>query len=230
MFISVFICDPWRSLLVNLAATFLGSIVTVFFIDGILRRREEQRWERVKTHVGRQTSILVNGVASSVRTALGIDPADAFDDPGVVENQTRLREVMTDFIERELLPSTQGLFRINQDGWRNFAANLRNAIFSCDRLISLFGTNLDPRITGMILDLQEQARAVLDTYEILPDMLGVPFNQLRPNRRGQSSVPIVRAMVHGAILNTDAMLRTCATLLREIGRSFPEPLGVLFLA
>jgi hypothetical protein len=222
MLISVFICDPWRSLLVNLTATFLGSIATVFFIDRILRRREEQRWERVKTHVGKQVSILVYGVASSVRTALGIEPADAFDDPGVVENQTRLREVMTDFIERGLLPSTKGLSRTNQDGWRTFAANLRNAIFNCDRLISLFGINLDPRITGMILDLQEQARAVLAPYEILPDMLGVPSNQLRPNRRGQSSARILQAMVQGTIRNTDAMLRSCATLLREIGRSFPE--------
>jgi hypothetical protein len=55
--------DPWRSLLVNLAATFLGSIVTVFFVDAILRRGEEERWKKFQGHAGKQISIL--GIGTS---------------------------------------------------------------------------------------------------------------------------------------------------------------------
>src|SRR2546422_223879 len=80
MLASLWVPDPWKSLLVNLAATFLGSIVTVFFVEAILRRGEEQRWKRFKGHVGKQVTILANATASSVRNALAIPPPDIRND------------------------------------------------------------------------------------------------------------------------------------------------------
>jgi len=111
---------------------------------------------------------------------------------------------------------------MDQSAWRIFGINLRAVILNCDRLISLFGPSLDPIITELILDLQDRARAALTPYEIIPDMLGVPFEKLKPNRRGQSSVPIVKAMLGNAVRDTEQMLKICATSLREIGQRFPE--------
>jgi hypothetical protein len=166
MSIAVCLQDPWRSLLVNLAATFLGSIVTVFFIDKILRRNEEQRWERVKGQVGRQVTILANSFTSSVRTALKIRPPDSWMDPNLSNDPARMREAMIELIEHDVLPAISGLQRMDQAAWRSFAANLSGGMLHCDRLISLFGSNLDPQITGLILDLHQRAGAVLSPYQI----------------------------------------------------------------
>lgn len=37
---SVLVHEPWSGLLVNLAASFVGSIITVFYIDVVMRRHE----------------------------------------------------------------------------------------------------------------------------------------------------------------------------------------------
>jgi peptidoglycan/LPS O-acetylase OafA/YrhL len=93
MLVSLCVPDPWRSLLVNLAATFLGSIVTVFFVETILRRGEEQRWKKFQGHVGKQVSTLANGTASSVRNALAIPPPDIRNEEGMVPNQVEMRQI-----------------------------------------------------------------------------------------------------------------------------------------
>jgi hypothetical protein len=93
---------------------------------------------------------------------------------------------------------------------------------SCELLLTLFGPKLDVEIAVLILGMYEKARAVLTPYEIIPDLLGVPFERLRPNRRGESSVPFVQAMINGAIRDVEQLLRICAALLREIGNRFPD--------
>jgi len=47
----------------------------------------------------------------------------------------------------------------------------------------LFGSQLDPDVMGLMLDLQEKAGEILTPYQILPDMLGVPLDQLKPDRK-----------------------------------------------
>jgi hypothetical protein len=222
MLVSLCVPDPWRSLLVNMAATFLGSVVTVFFVEAILRRGEEQRWKKFRGHVSKQVSILANGTASSIRNALAIPPPGFRNDVGGAPGPRELRLAMLSMIEEDLVPATGRLMLMDQDDWRIFANNLIGTMRSCELLLTLFGPKLDVEIAVLILDMYERARAVLAPYEILPDLLGVPFEKLRPNRRGESSLPIVQAMVNGAIRDVEQLLRICAALLRELGSRFPE--------
>jgi hypothetical protein len=222
MLVSLCVSDPWRSLLVNLAATFLGSIVTVFFVETILRRNEEQRWKKFQGHVGKQVSILANGAASSVRNALAIPPPDIRNEEGIMPNPAEMRQMMIAMIEEDLLPATARLEQMDQEDWRIFARNLYGAMRNCELLLSLFGSKLDAEVAALVLDLHEKAREVMIPYEIFPDLLGVPFEKLKPNRRGQSSVPLVRAMLQKAMRDVEQLLRICVALLREAGQRFPE--------
>jgi hypothetical protein len=220
--LTLFVPDPWRSLLVNLAASFLGSIVTVFFVERILRRGEEQRWERFRGHVGKQVSILANATASSVRNALAIPPPD-MPNGEKARDPARMRDMMIGLIEEELLPASRRLEQMDQDDWLIFARNLLGTIRHCELLLSLFGSKLDADVAALVLDLYEKTREVLIPYEIIPDLLGVPFEKLKPNRRGESSVPFVKGMLEGAIRDVEQLLRICVALLREIGQRFPAP-------
>jgi len=53
---SFFAPEPWRSLLVNLAAAFVGSVVTVFFVDAVLRRQRQVEWEAVRRRTNNRLS------------------------------------------------------------------------------------------------------------------------------------------------------------------------------
>jgi membrane protein YqaA with SNARE-associated domain len=213
--------DPWRSLLVNLAATFVGSIVTVFYVEVILRRDEQRQWKLVTGHVAKQVSTLGNAGISSIRLALGLSLPEAFEDFEAVKDPATLRKLMTELAEN-LKSGIAGLADIDQAGWRTLAGNLRALIVNCERLLALFGRNLDPVLTGLLLDVGEKARQLLAHYEIIPDLLGVPLDQLKPNRIGKSSVPFVRATQQAAVRDATQLLEICVKLLREVGSRLPE--------
>src|ERR1700674_4571353 len=124
MLASLRLCDPWRSLFVNLAAGLIGSMITVFFIDRIIRRNEQYQWTKVLNHVGRQVNILANGTTSSLRLALGLRLPQSWMNLDVANDPRRMRKLMLAFIEEELLPKISELSAMNQEGWRTFANNI----------------------------------------------------------------------------------------------------------
>ncbi len=212
--------DPWRSLFVNLAAGLVGSIITVFYIEKIIRRNEQHEWTKVMRHIGRQVNILANGTTSSVRSALRIKvsfPRDleVFDDP------RRMRAMMIELIEDRLLPRISGLSQMNQDDWRTFANNMIGSVKDAERILTLFSRSLDPTIVGLILDIHERALALLSHYQTWPDMLGVPFAQMKPNNRGESMVPFFEAVYKHVVQDAEQLLKICGNLLREIDTRFP---------
>jgi hypothetical protein len=219
MLLSLAVPEPWRSLLVNLAATFLGSIITVFFVDAILRRDEEQRWKKFQGHAGKQISILAIATASSVRSALALPPPER---ATKVPSSAEIRQMIIALIEEDLLLVLPTMEQMDQNHWRIFARNLQGAMRKCELLLILFGPKVDAEIAALVLDLYEKAREALTAYEIIPDLLGVPFDQLKPNRRGESMVPYVRAMLHSTMRDVEQLLRICASLLRAVGNRFPE--------
>lgn len=215
--------EPWRSLLVNLAAGLIGSMVTVFYVEKIIRRNEQHEWMKVMGHIGRQVNILANGTTSSIRLALGLPLPTSSLDLEVLNHPRRMRARMLALIERQLLPNINRLAEMNQKGWHTFANNMVNSVKDAERILSLFSRNLEPAIMGRVLDIHEKATALVLQYQTFPDMLGVPLSQLKPNNRGESSVPLFKAIYKLIVQDAEQLLKICANLLREIDARFPDP-------
>lgn len=226
--VSFHVTDPWRSLLVNLAPGLLGSMVTVFYVERIIRRNEQYEWTKVLSHISRQVNILANGTTSSVRQALGLRLSLSFVDLEVANDPRRMRAVMVALIERQLLPNIDQLAGINQKDWRIFADNMVNSVKDAERILSLFSRNLDPTIMGLILDIHEKARSLVLVYQTWPDVLGIPLGQLKPNNRGESMVPFFSEMYKLIVRDARQLLEICVILLREIDARFPstKPIAV----
>jgi hypothetical protein len=214
--------EPWRGLLVNVSAGLLGSMITVFYIDQIIRRNEAYEWKKVMRHVGRQVNFLANGTISSVRTALGMKVPSALKDPSLVNDMRGMRTAMIGLIENGLLPRLSELAEIDQDHWQIFAKNMQGALMDAERILSLFSKNLSPETMGLVLDVHEKARALLLQYQLWPDMLGVPLDRLRPNNRGESTVPLMMATYDRIVSEAAQLLTSCAALLRNIDAQFPN--------
>jgi len=129
---------------------------------------------------------------------------------------------MIELIEKQLLPAIYGLSQMNQDGWRTLANNMAGSMKDAERILSLFSGSLDATIIGLILDIHEKARALLSTYQTWPDMLGVPFSEMKPNNRGESMVPYFEAVYRLMSQDAEQLLRACASLLQEIDVRLPE--------
>jgi len=89
---------------------------------------------------------------------------------------------------------------------------------SADRLIDVFGAQLDPETIATVMDIQDRMRAIMESYTTFPDLLGVPDGELRPNRRGESSLPLRRALEKAAAEDVCVILDKSADLFEHVNR------------
>src|SRR5436309_9768467 len=168
---SVRVHEPWSGLAVNLAAAFLGSILTILYVDVVLRHHQEIVWRKVQSKVFIRLERIANATISSVRTAFGIDvPDDLMYRP---DDLSLMRREILRLAQDVLIPVRPKIQRMNQSDWRTLAMNLQLAIQEGDRTLTLFARNLDSRYTSLLLDIQEEASFILGGYSIWPDLLGV---------------------------------------------------------
>jgi len=71
--VSYFLKGLGHDLAVNLTATFVGSILTVAYVDRVLQRRQELRWAGLRTRAAKRLFTFANSCITTVRTALKVD-------------------------------------------------------------------------------------------------------------------------------------------------------------
>ena len=215
-FAAAFACpEPWRSLLVNLAAALVGSVVTVFFVDAVLKRQRQVEWEAVRLRTNNRLTRVGHAGISTVRLALQIQAKDVF----YQDNSPDLVHLHSESIriaETVLPPSIERLHDLDEEGWKILAANLRNLCLLCDQLLALFGRDLAADITRLLLDIQSTAESATSAYAIFPDLMGVPDNRLPRKRDGSSSVPTRDAWTKLTCDNLSRLCGLCADLLRKL--------------
>jgi len=213
VFASTGVREPWKGLLVNVGAAFIGSIVTVLYVDKVLGRHQEAIWSRVRSKVLFRLERVANATISSVRTAFGLAPPNVQHDP---MNLRLIREEILQLAERRLVPSQPFVEAMDQQEWRTLALSLQGSVQEIDRLLALFWRNLDSAQTLLLLQIQEDALLIITNFSILPDILGVPEHLLPKKRDGSSSVPLQRALNTRSAQDIEKLLRTCARLLHSL--------------
>ncbi len=57
----------------NLATELLGIVITVFYVDWVIRNHEREKWQRVDERIAERLRILLNCTVSCMRGGLAID-------------------------------------------------------------------------------------------------------------------------------------------------------------
>jgi len=52
------------------------------------------------------------------------------------------------------------LHNLDEQGWKNLAANLRNLSLLCDQLLSLFGRDLKAEVTRLVMDTRRDVYCI----------------------------------------------------------------------
>ena len=215
-FAAAFICpEPWRSLLVNLAAAFVGSVITVFFVDAVLKRQKQAEWEGVRLRTNRRLIKLGQSGIGTVRLALQIQARDVFqqDDSSNLE---RMHSESIRLAESVLPARLDDLHNLDEQGWKNLAGNLRNLSLLCDQLLSLFGRDLRADVTRLVLDIQTAAEAATTAYITFPDLMGIPDDRLPKRRDGSSTISLRNGWTDLSCKELGRLCRLCAELLRQL--------------
>ncbi|HEV2498299.1 MAG TPA: hypothetical protein VGY31_01810 [Terriglobia bacterium] len=205
-----------HDLLVSLAATFVGSILTVAYIDTVLQRRQDLRWAGLRSRAAKRLFALANACITSIRSTLKVS-ARVVDDPDEPSLDLRILRTRMIRVARDILPQQISQIRdIDSSDWGCLCASLGASIEIGDRLLGLFGREFPPRIAELVLDIQSAAQGVISQYTIWPDLLGVPADRLPRKRNGSSSLPTQQAAYRLAEREALRLLELCAELLGQL--------------
>lgn len=202
----------WDGFFLNLSTELIGIIVTVGFVDYVIKKRETEMRVPADQRVKQRILELSNAWITIIRTALGIN-AHVFDfscfDPNDIESFEReMIRVSIEFVE----PAIEGAKDFNAAQWSALVSSMRLMHDKTEQALQLLGDRTRHELFANAIDLQTAAETVISLYQTFPDLLGVPDNQLAPLRTGESAVPLKRRMTKQAVEH----LRTLSTEARKL--------------
>lgn len=175
---------------INLATELIGIILTVMYVDYIIKKREAEKWENVENKISQALSTLVNATISTVRTAFGygIDIIDYEVERAVLLNPTKNinlmhKELMR--ISKEILEPTalERISILDQKGWMSFIKGLQYLYGSADKFLTVHGAKLTPKQYELLIEFQEALNKIIIPYTTFPDIIGVPDDKLPKGTR-----------------------------------------------
>lgn len=119
----LFILHSWQDpsgLYLNIATEVIGIILTVTYVDWIIRKHEEAKWQETMELVRNRTRLLFNHILASVRVHLNYDVEGL--NEFLMRNEeyetSTSHEAFLDYFESVVLPSLPGkLQTINSGQW-----------------------------------------------------------------------------------------------------------------
>lgn len=172
---------PADGFFLNLAAGFVGSLVTVGYIDWILKRHEQERWSEADSRINARLIVLASATITGVRSAFGFG-TEIFEQKVLREGSAgAMRKEVLRIATHVLSPAAEArIAALNQKQWQLFVAHLQESATECGNLLDRFGHRLEPRLMAILLDLQQHLEAAQTFWRLFPDIAGVPVAQL-PN-------------------------------------------------
>lgn len=218
LILAVFI--PWRGLFTNLATTFLGILITICYVDFILREHETRRWAQAMTLIKKRIDTFANVCSSQFRTAFKISfnifDEEALDQALDIDNPSGIRREMIRVTENIIMPSVvAGVHKLTQEDWIKLVRQLQLTYERGDRLCLAYGNRINPECFSLIMKVQDEINSILGLYSILPDVIGVPDDDL-PLKKTGSAKADKRAMEKIISSKIKNILESAVSLLRKL--------------
>jgi hypothetical protein len=189
--LSFWVPSPWRDLLINLTAGFVGAVITVFYVEHVIRANQEREWKKVKDGSQRRIHALSNKTILSVRTAFHIRLSRSHDVSFRTGNPETMRKAAIDLTQELLGCLDAGALKtLTQRDWKTLIANLEFISVQIDQMLMLFGVRLEPVTYEFMLHMQWTIEGISGFYAIWPDMLGVSDEALPRKKNGESSIDV----------------------------------------
>ena len=193
----------WNGILTNLAATFIGILVTVLYVEYILRKHEEQRWAPAVTVIHRKVGSFIVATFSTIRLVLNT-ASDIPDYTGIDINDAKsLGKEMIGALEGKVLPALDGnVRRLNKAKWKLLAHHLRQTQERADRLYQHYGARLAPELLGLFMNFQEGIDTILAIDGMFTDTIGTPWGSPYGIKQGlleETTVSMLRSICEAAV-------------------------------
>jgi hypothetical protein len=209
---------PWQGFLVNLTATFVGILVTILYVDYIIKQHEKSRWAQAKALIEKRIMSFANVSGSQFRTAFGISHNVLNRETMDVNNPSSIRKEMIRLSQEILMPSVDSsVQRLNTADWEKLINQLKITWEGADKICSVFGNRIEPEKLSLIIEIQDEIWGIMSFYATFPDVIGVPDDELPPIK-GRSKISEKRAMEKVISSNIKTILEKTILLLKTLDK------------
>jgi len=209
---------PWQGFFVNLTATFVGILVTVLYVDYVIKQHEKSRWAQAKALIEKRIMIFANVSASQFRTAFGISHHVLNREAMDINNPSSIQKEMIRLTQNILLPSVDSsVQKLNTEDWKKLINQLKITWEGADKICSVFGNRIEPEKLSLIIEIQDEIWGIMSFYATFPDVIGVPDDKLPPIK-GHSAISDKRVMEKLISANIKIILEKTILLLKTLDK------------
>jgi len=187
VFLILALSFPRQGLFAGFTATFLGILVTVSYVDYVLRQHEKTRWARAKNLIDKRINIFAYISISQFRIAFDVS-YKVFNQKAMdFDKLSSIRSEMIRITKDILLPSVEkAIPRLEEKDWKNLVRQLTITFEYGDRLFVLFGNWIEPEKLSLIMEIQDEIEKILSIYTTFPDIIGVSDDKLPMKKTGSA--------------------------------------------
>ena len=168
-------------LFIYIATEMLGIVITVAYVDWVLKNQEKVRWKAASSKISKRLLILSNAAVSGLRTSLGFG-LEFLDRSVLAQGDFKAANIEVMRVGTQVIsPAVEARLKtLDQTGWEALTRHLAETWREIDRTISQFGGRLEPNMLEELLSLQEALQHSQIFARTFPDLAGVK-NQDLPN-------------------------------------------------
>jgi len=206
---------PWRGLFINLSTTFFGILITLLYVDHILREEEQKQWANVKKRIYFRLEGIANISTHQFRRAFGISADVLSNDADLILDTKRRRAYCIQVNEEIIFPEVSRMIpRLNSEQWRNLLKQMEVSWTNIDKMVTVFGNKIHPYLLALLIDLQDKIWSVQSIYMTFPDLIGIPDEQLE--RQNIDHIKIKRIYENMIVKDVESIIKISSEILRSL--------------
>jgi hypothetical protein len=216
---------PWQGFFVNLTTTFVGILVTVLYVDYVIKQHKKSRWAQAKALIEKRIMNFANVSTSQFRIAFGISHHVLNMEAMDINNPSSIQKEMIRLAQNILLPSVDSsVQKLNTEDWKKLISQLKITCEGADKICSVFGNRIEPEKLSLIIEIQDEIWSIVSFYTTFPDVIGVPDDKL-PTIAGQSAISEKKAMEKAISEKIVRIPRDSGRVFRRNPATFPIESG-----
>jgi len=184
--ISFLLKNNWRDLSINLSATFIGVVFTIFIIDEIFSNQKEVEYSETYLNTKSDLEMTANMFITYLREPFGFHFSykDLSTNGNLEKEATNLNRKMIDEIISKI---GDNMVSAKPEDWKRLTMNvfmIRNKI---DQTISIYKNTMPPLVLGKILSLKKSFEAFDLSFGLLNDLFINEPDKWPKNKFGQEN-------------------------------------------
>lgn len=178
-----------RDIFVNVATDFISIIITVLYVDWVMKLYDENKWNTPDLYIKSECGSLGHGFISDVVENLGLSKS-VF--PVIDPKNFSLQNTQLEIIQRaknlKIEDFDKSLMSFNVNQWLKLNEAIRLNHEKADKLLELFFVRTNPTELTSLFEFRKKCSNITDTYSLFKYMLGMPLHKLPPLKDGSQNI------------------------------------------